>query len=118
MKLKLTVSIACLFMLSLQLFAQRTITNRLRPSCRPYEQYQINGQGNLHGYYKTWNRQGRLIHESNWVNGVEHGRNIDYDSSTGAIQRDAMMHNDQMTSIKVYSYNLEGTKRLLVREGT
>lgn len=29
-----------------------------------------------------------------------------------------MMHNGQMTSLKVYSYNLEGTKRSLVREGT
>lgn len=105
-------------MLSPQLIAQRTVTNRLCPSCRPYEQYQINAQGNRHGTYKTWNRQGRLIHESNWSNGVEHGRNIDYDSKTGAIQRDAMMHNGQMTSLKVYSYNLEGTKRSLVREET
>ncbi|WP_298938549.1 hypothetical protein [uncultured Dysgonomonas sp.] len=117
MKLRFITGIACLFMLPLQVLAQRTITNKDYRG-RITEQYQVNVQGNRQGLYKNWNSQGRLIHESNWSNGVEHGRSIDYDTETGVIQRDAMMYKGQIISLKVYAYNDNHTIRSLIIDKT
>ncbi len=99
-------------MLSLQLLAQRTVTNRICPSCRPYEQYQVNAQGNMHGYYKAWDRQGKLIQQYNYVNGDLHGICRDY-FSNGTIKEDAVYYKGRMTNLKIYAY--VNNKRQLVK---
>lgn len=78
MKLKLTVSIACLFMLSLQLIAQRTVTNKDYRG-RIVEQYQVNANGDYHGTYTKY-------------------------FSNGVIQEVATYNRGKITSRKSYEY--------------
>lgn len=116
MKLKLTVSIACLFMLSPQLIAQRTVTNKGYGG-KIIEQYIVNANGDMHGTYKTWNRQGRLIKNYNYQNGELHGNCLLY-FDNGTVQEESTYYKGTMTSLKVYQYNENGTKRKLIRNAT
>ncbi|WP_146212754.1 toxin-antitoxin system YwqK family antitoxin, partial [Dysgonomonas alginatilytica] len=115
MKLKLTVSVICLFMLSLQLFAQRTITKRLCPSCRPYAQYQVNANGDYNGFFTSWDRHGRLAGTLNYQHGQLHGMCVTY-FENGSINEQAEYYQGTQISLKIYAY--EDGKRKLVRNAT
>lgn len=78
MKLKLTLGIMCLFMLSVQLIAQRTITNKDYRG-RVTEQYQINANGDYHGTYTKY-------------------------FSNAVIQEVATYNKGKITSCKTYEY--------------
>lgn len=104
-----------MFTPSLQLLTQRTVTNRLCASCKPYEQYQVNAQGNKHGYYKAWDRQGRQVKQYGYLNGELHGTCLIY-FGNGMIKEASTYHEGVQTSLKVYAY--ENNKRKLIRNAT
>lgn len=112
MKLKIWLSIACIFMLSLQVVAQRTVTNKWSNG-RISEQYTINANGDYHGTFKAFDRQGRLIGKLNYLNGDLHGICVAY-FNNGTVNEQATYYKGIRTSLKVYSYNENGTKRTLV----
>lgn len=78
MKLKLTLGIICLFMLSVQLMAQRTVTNKDYRG-RVTEQYQINANGDYHGTYTKY-------------------------FSNGVIEELSVYNKGKITSCKTYEY--------------
>ncbi len=116
MKLKIWLSIACIFMLSLQVVAQRTLTNKWSNG-RISEQYTINANGDYHGTFKAFDTQGRLIGKLNYLNGDLHGICVAY-FNNGTVNEQATYYKGIRTSLKVYSYNENGTKRTLVRDAT
>lgn len=103
-------------MLSPQLIAQRTVTNKGYGG-KIIEQYNVNANGDMHGTYKTWNRQGRLIKNYNYQNGELHGNCLLY-FDNGTLQEESTYYKGTMTSLKVYQYNENGTKRRLTRNAT
>lgn len=99
-------------MLSLQVVAQRTVTNKWSNG-RISEQYTINTNGDYHGTFKAFDRQGRLIGKLNYLNGDLHGICVAY-FNNGTVNEQATYYKGIRTSLKVYSYNENGTKRTLV----
>lgn len=115
MKLRFIIGITCLFTIPLQLFAQRTITKRLCPSCRPYAQYQVNANGEYNGFFKSWDTQGRLAGTLNYQHGQLHGMCVTY-FENGSINEQAEYYQGTQISLKIYAY--KDGKRKLVRNAT
>lgn len=75
---KITLLLLTTLSLSMFTYGQRTITTKYYSSNTIKEKYQVNSNEQYHGYYKSYNSDGKLLMSYNYKNGVEDGLCIDY----------------------------------------
>ena len=59
-------------------FSQKVVTKFYEYSSQKKEEYQVDAQGVMNGFYKNYLDDGRLIKHYNYLNGIEHGSWIEY----------------------------------------
>lgn len=59
-------------------FSQKVVTKYYDYSSQKKEEYQVDAQGVMNGFYKNYLDDGRLIKHYNYLNGIEHGSWIEY----------------------------------------
>jgi antitoxin component YwqK of YwqJK toxin-antitoxin module len=64
--------------MQLSSMSQKVITNYWGWTTKVKEQYQVDAQGVMNGYYKYWDEDGLLYKHFNYSNGVENGLCIEY----------------------------------------